>query len=235
MLIENQVWRRLSDAHHYWLLVVKQNVGNNCPFSTCTRKKGTRAHAGCPRACVCHCRGWGSQVEGTLESSRYRLWLGTVCTLHSKWPPLPYHLWIINVQSVSLSFAIGHSNTVQFSSQTRASLRKPGSSLNLPVPPTSLSASPRSVLWITQEPWSTSVCCYLAGGKMLSWCNCLTSSHYSNISPTQGLQKALGINICVAFKLQYIPAVSCVAFEVFYYPAVNYRALICWSHLVLLF
>lgn len=73
-------------------------------------------------------------MEGTLESSRYRLWLGTVCTLHSKWPPLPYHLWIINVQSVGLSFAIGHSNTVQFSSQTRASLRKPGSSLNLPRP-----------------------------------------------------------------------------------------------------
>lgn len=167
-----------------------------------------------------HCRGWGSQVEGILESKQYRLWLGTVCTLHSKWPPLPYHLWIINVQSVGLSFVIGHSDTVQFSSQPHASLRELGSSLNplpSPIPP----PSPCSVLWITQEPWSTSVCYYLAGGKMLSWRNCLASSHYSNISQTQGPWKALEINICVAFKLQYIPAVSCVAFKVLYYPAVN--------------
>lgn len=82
-----------------------------------------------------HCRGWGSQVEGILESRQYRLWLGTVCTLHSKWPPLPYHLWIINVQSVGLSFVIGHSDTVQFSSQPHASLRELGSSLNPLHPP----------------------------------------------------------------------------------------------------
>lgn len=64
--------------------------------------------------------------------------------------------------------------------------------------------SPCSVLWITQEPWSTSVCYYLARGKMLSSCNCLASSHYSNISQTQGPWKALEINICVAFKSPYI-------------------------------
>lgn len=62
------------------------------------------------------------------------MWLGTVCALHSKWPPLPYHLWIINVQSVGLSFVIGHSDTVQFSSQPHASLREPGSSLNPSIP-----------------------------------------------------------------------------------------------------
>lgn len=55
---------------------------------------------------------------GTLESSRYRLWLRTLCTLHSKWPPLPSRLWIINVKSVGPSFAIAHSNTVQFASHT---------------------------------------------------------------------------------------------------------------------
>lgn len=75
---------------------------------------------------------------GTLESSRYRLWLRTFCTLHSKWPPLLYHLWIINVQSVGLSFAIGHSNTVQFASHTywpRRRLRVPPSNF-LPSPST---------------------------------------------------------------------------------------------------
>lgn len=165
-----------------------------------------------------HCREWCSQVEGILESRGYWLWLRTVCALHSKWPPLPYHLWIINVQSVGLSFVIGHSDTVQFSSQPHASLWELGSSLKPPSPPSLHPPSPPpslcSALWITQEPWSTSVCYYLARGKMLSWRNCLVSSHYSNISQTQGPWKALEISICVAFKSQYIPAVSCVAFKV---------------------
>lgn len=72
------------------------------------------------------------------------MWLGTVCALHSKWAPLPYHLWVINVQSVGLSFVIGHSDTVQFSSQPRASLRELGSSLNpsVPRPPPTLAMPP---------------------------------------------------------------------------------------------
>lgn len=114
----------------HWLLVFEQCVGNNCAFPhACTHAHVHDACAFCP----CHTsiaeRG-GSQVEGILESRGYWLWLGTVCALHSKWPPLPYHLWIINVQSVGLSFVIGHSDTVQFSSQPHASLRELGSSLN---------------------------------------------------------------------------------------------------------
>lgn len=148
----------------------------------------------------------GSRVEGILESRGYWLWLGTVCALHSKWLPLPYHLWIINVQSVSLSFLIGHSDTVQFSSQPHASFREQISS----------GSPPLSCCFInhTEEPWSLSVCYYLASGQMLSPCNCLTPSHYSNIIQTQRPRKALEISICVAFKLQYKPAVSSVAFEV---------------------
>lgn len=53
-------------------------------------------------------------MECILESRGYRLWLETGRAFHSKWTPLPYHLWIINVQPVGLSFVIAHSDTVQF-------------------------------------------------------------------------------------------------------------------------
>lgn len=125
-------WRTLL----HWPLVFEQYVGNNSPFPH-ARTHAKHTHM-MPVRSACHpssAKSGGSQVEGILESRGYWLWLGTVCALHSKWAPLPYHLWVINVQSVGLSFVIGHSDTVQFSSQPRASLRELGSSLNPSAPP----------------------------------------------------------------------------------------------------
>lgn len=199
-----------------WLLVFEEYVGNNSPFPHAP----THTYMMLMRS-ACHisiAESGGSQVEDILESRGYWLWLGTVCALHSKWPPLPYHLWIINVQSVGLSFVIGHFDTVQFSSRAHVSLTELGSSLNAP----SLhSLATLCFINHTQGPRSTSVWRFLARGKMLSWRNCLASSHYSNISQTQGPWMALEINICMAFKSQYIPAVSWVAFKVQYHPAVK--------------
>lgn len=181
--------------------------------------KWTRTHTWCLCVLLVMLPLQRSQVEGILESRGYWLWLGTVCALHSKWPPLPYHLWIINVQSVCLSSVIGHSDTVPFSSQPCASLRS-WALLWIPHPPFPL---PHHALFYEshRNPGQRVSATILPEGKMLSWCNCLTYSHYSNISQTQGPSKAVEINICVAFKLQYIPAVSCVAFKVWYHPAVN--------------
>lgn len=194
----------------HWLLAFEAYVWNNSPFPHAQ----THTYMMLMRS-ACHisiAESGGSQVEGILERRGYWLWLGTVCALHSKWPPLPYHLWIINVQSVGLSFVIAHFDTVQFSSQAHVSLTEQGSSL-LRTPPSHHSCATLCFINHTQGSRSTSVCHYPARGKMLSWHNCLACSHYSNISQTQGPWKALEINIYMAFKSQYIPAVSCVAFK----------------------
>lgn len=176
-----------------------------------------------PAAAAVAAEGEAAEWKGTLESSRYRLWLGTVCTLHSKWPPLPYHLWIINVQSVGLSFAIGHSNTVQFASRTCFSEDTGLFSESLPLHPLHPLLHPcRAQFYESRrDPGQRASAtilpqerCY-RGTTVSRPLIILTLARHAG----RGGKKrrgGLGINICVAFKLQYIPAASRVAFEVFY-------------------
>lgn len=149
------------------------------------------AHVFCPPRL--HSREWKQRAGG------YWLWLGTVCALHSKWPPLPYHLWIINVQSVGLPFVIGHSDTVQFSSQPHASLSEQGSS---PLVPDSHPPFPHHALFheSRRNPGQRVSATISPEERCYRDATVLCPLIIPTLARRKGPWKAFEINICVAFK-----------------------------------
>lgn len=117
-------------------------------------------------------------------------------------PPITIPSLVINAQSVGLPFVIGHSDTVEFSSQSHASRREQGSSLNPPPDSPSLSM----LCFMSHTGTLVNECLllsYLRKDVIVTQLS-FASSHYSNIYQTRRPWKAFKINICVAFKSQYI-------------------------------
>lgn len=219
-----QVERRLPEAHYCRLLSVETKTleKNLKPLRLSCAPARLQDDLGLAAGAAAAAEGEAAEWMGTLESSRYRLRPRTVCTLHSKRPPLPSHLWIINVQSVGLSLAIGRPNTGQFASHTCFSedTGLVSEAPPLPSPPprqAQLYESRRDPGQRASATISPQERCY-RGTTVSRPLIILTLARHAGRGKKKegGLGGGLGINICVAFKLQYTPAARRVAFEVFY-------------------
>lgn len=145
-------------------------------------------------------------MECILASRGYRLWLETGRALHRKWPQLPYHLWIMNVQSVGLLFVIIHSDTVQF----------PFSRLVFfPGRPVGLSPQSHHLRFTFKSQTVTLVnevsAAISLGRRCYRDARAFTYSCYSKISQIQRLYCTCEMTICVAFEPAVKEDLNCLS------------------------